>query len=146
MNCTPSSAPDAHQRADHSPLESRTRESYRALIADIGDQFQVFVGAGYTMTLWHVDGQPYPDSREMRIDVRRNRHLYIYPTSGVSRDHPLAQPAMPGWCWNDVFRAVHGSRGPPPGSSSVQSVKKMLSDSIIRQPFQGRFSKLYKMV
>jgi hypothetical protein len=98
---------DAHQRAEHSPLDSRTRESYRALIADIRDQFQVFVGAGYTITPWRGDGQPYRGSRDMRADVRRNRHLFIYPTSGLSRDHPLARPAMPDWCWNDVFRAVH---------------------------------------
>ena len=98
---------DAHQRAEHSPLEFRTSESYRALIADIRDQFQLLVENGYTMALWRGDGQPYRDSREMRVDVRRNRHLFIYPTSGLSRDHPLAQPAGPGWCWNDVFRAVH---------------------------------------
>ena len=51
--------------------------------------------------------QPYADSAQMRADVRRDRLLYIYPTSGMSPDHPLAQPAAFGWCWNDVFRAVH---------------------------------------
>lgn len=98
---------DAHQQAEHSPLEFRTLESYRALIADIDEQIQLFSGAGYTIALWCGNGQPYRDSREMRTDVRRNRRLFIHPTSGLSRDHPLARPAMSGWLWNDMFRAVH---------------------------------------
>ena len=98
---------DAHQRAEHSPLEFRTRESYRALVADIDEQFQMLKGAGYAMVLWSGPGQPYCDSAQMRAAVRRDRLLYIYPTSGMSPDHPLAQPAASGWCWNDVFRAVH---------------------------------------
>ncbi|HEV8414580.1 MAG TPA: hypothetical protein VGQ49_13375 [Bryobacteraceae bacterium] len=89
------------------PLEFRTLESYRALIAEIGEQFQLFSGAGYTFSLWRGDGQPYRNSREMRADVRRNRRLFVYPTSGMPPDHPLAAWAAPGWSWNDVFRAVH---------------------------------------
>jgi hypothetical protein len=43
----------------------------------------------------------------MQADVRSKRRLFVYPTSDLSPDHPLAQLAMPGWSWNDVFRAVH---------------------------------------
>jgi hypothetical protein len=98
---------DAHQQAEHTPSEFRTLESYRALIAEIDEQFQLFSAAGYTIELWRGDGQPYRDSREMRAGVRRNRRLFVYPTSGLSPDHPLAPLAMAGWRWNDMFRAVH---------------------------------------
>lgn len=98
---------DAYQEAQHMPLDFRTLESYRALVLEIGGQFQLFAQAGYTFSLWHADRQPYRDSRDMRTDVRRNRRLFVYPTSGLSPDHPLAAWAAPGWSWNDVFRAVH---------------------------------------
>jgi uncharacterized protein YfiM (DUF2279 family) len=98
---------DAHHEAGHTPLEFRTLESYRALIGEIDEQFQLFSQAGYTFLLWRGDGQAYRNSREMRADVRRNRRLFVYPTSGMSPDHPLAEWAAPGWSWNDVFRAVH---------------------------------------
>lgn len=88
-------------------MEFRTRESYRALIAEIREQFEFFSRAGYTFSMWQGEGQPYRSSREMRADVRTRRHLYIYPSSGLPPDHPLAPRAMPGWAWNDMFRAVH---------------------------------------
>jgi hypothetical protein len=98
---------DAHQAAQHTPAEFRTLDSYRALIMEIDEQFQLFSQAGYTFSLWRGDGQPYRDSREMRADVLRHHRLFVYPTSDMSPDHPLAQQAMAGWSWNDVFRAVH---------------------------------------
>jgi len=98
---------DAYQAAPHTPMEFRTRESYRIFIAELDEQFQLFSRAGYTFSLWRGDGQPYRDSSEMREDVLRHHRLFVYPTSGMSPDHPLAQQAMPGWSWNDVFRAVH---------------------------------------
>jgi hypothetical protein len=57
--------------------------------------------------MWQGDGQPYRDSRDMRWDVRHHHRLFVYPSSGLSPDHLLAQLAMAGWSWNDVFRAVH---------------------------------------
>lgn len=98
---------DAHQRAEHSPFEFRTRESYRALIAEIDEQFRLFIDSGYLLVLWQRQRQPYRDSREMRADVCRNRRLFVYPSRGLSPDHPLAQRADANWSWNDVFRAVH---------------------------------------
>jgi hypothetical protein len=102
---------DVHQEASHTPLELRTLESYRALIAEIEEQLQLFSQAGYTFSMWRGDGQPYRNSREMRSDVRRNRRLFVYPTGDLSPDHPLAVWAAPGWSYNDVFRAVHGLVG-----------------------------------
>jgi hypothetical protein len=98
---------DAHQEARHTPLEFRTLESYRALIAEVDAQFQLFSQAGYMFSPWRGDGQPYRDSREMRADVRHHHRLFVYQTSELSPDHPLASMAMAGWSWNDVFRAVH---------------------------------------
>jgi hypothetical protein len=98
---------DAHQQAQHAPLDFRTRESYRALITEVDEQFQLFVGAGYSISMWRGDGQPHRDSREMRADVRHHHRLLVYPSSSMSLDHPLAERAMAGWLWNDVFRAVH---------------------------------------
>jgi hypothetical protein len=102
---------DAHQQARHTPLELRTLESYRALITDIDEQFQLFVRAGYSISMWRGDGEPYRDSREMRAYVRHHHRLFVYPSSGLSPDHPLAERAMSGWSWNDVFRAVHAATG-----------------------------------
>lgn len=98
---------DAHHEARHTPSEFRTSESHRVLIEEIDEQYRLFQEAGYAILLWRAEGQPYQDSREMRADVRDNRRLFIYPTSGLSPDHPFASPAKPGWSWNDVFRAVH---------------------------------------
>jgi hypothetical protein len=98
---------DVHQQAQHTPVEFRTHESYRALIADINEQFDLLSEAGYTILIWHGDGQPYRNSQEMRLDVCRNRRLFVYPTSEMSRDHPLAQRTESGWYLNDIFRAVH---------------------------------------
>ena len=98
---------DAHERAQHAPVEFRTLESYRALISEIEEQFQLFLRSGYTFSMCRGDGQPYRNSQAMGADVRSKRRLFVYPTSGMSPDHPLAQMAMEGWLWNDVFRAVH---------------------------------------
>jgi hypothetical protein len=98
---------DVHQAAAHAPFEFRTLESYRALITEINEQFQLFAQSGYRISIWRGDGQPYRDSLEMRADVRHHHRLFVYPTSGMSPDHPLAPMAMDGWSWNDVFRAVH---------------------------------------
>ncbi len=98
---------EVHQQAPHTPLEFRTHESYRALIAEIGEQFQLFLRAGFAIAVWRGEREPYRDSQEMRADVRLNHRLFVYQTSGFSPDHPLAPMALPGWSWNDVFRAVH---------------------------------------
>jgi len=98
---------DAHEHAQHAPLEFRTLERYRVLIEEIDEQFQLFFRSGYTFSMWRSDGQPYRNSQEMGADVRNKRRLFVYPTSDMSPDHPLAQVAMAGWSWNDVFRAVH---------------------------------------
>ena len=98
---------DTHENSQHTPSEFRTLESYRALIAEIGEQFHLFLRSGYTFSMWPSDGQPYRNSQEMAADVRNKRRLFVYPTNGMSPDHPLAQLAMAGWSWNDVFRAVH---------------------------------------
>ncbi len=98
---------DAHEHARHTPLEFRTLESYRTLIAEIGEQFELFLESGYTFLIWRRDGQPYRNSQAMGADVRNKHRLFVYPTTGMSPDHPLAQMAMAGWSWNDVFRAVH---------------------------------------
>jgi hypothetical protein len=98
---------DAHQQARHTPSDSRTLESYRALTEEIDEQFHLFLRSGYAISIWRRDRQPYQNSQEMRKDVRHHHRLFVYPTTGLSPDHPLAQPAMAGWSWNDVFRAVH---------------------------------------
>ena len=98
---------DAYQQARHAPSEFRTLESYRALIAEIDEQFQLFLRAGYTFSLWRGNGQPYRNSQEMGAAARNQRHLFIYPTIGLPPDHPLAPVAMSGWSRNDVFRVVH---------------------------------------
>src|SRR5579862_9699139 len=43
---------DVQQHARHEPLEFRTLESYRALITEIDEQFQLFVRAGYRISIW----------------------------------------------------------------------------------------------
>jgi hypothetical protein len=46
---------DAHEQAQHTPLEFRTLESYCTLIAEIGEQFQLFFRSGYTFSRWRGD-------------------------------------------------------------------------------------------
>ena len=121
---------DAHEHARHTPLEFRTLESYRTLIAEIGEQFELFLESGYTFLIWRRDGQPYRNSQAMGADVRNKHRLFVYPTTGMSPDHPLAQMAMAGWSWNDVFVPCMISWVTPlPASSSAQWEKRRLSIS-----------------
>jgi hypothetical protein len=91
---------------------SMTLESYQTLIVEINEQqFHPFLRSGYTFSMWRGDGQPYRNSQGMGTDVRNKRRSFVYPKSGMSPNHPLAQAAMVGWSWNDVFRAMHDLAG-----------------------------------
>jgi hypothetical protein len=59
--------------------------------------------------LWPHDDQPYSSSRRVRLDVMANQHLYVYPGGTLLADYPLGRrvAGLPGWTWNDLFRAVH---------------------------------------
>jgi hypothetical protein len=53
---------DTHQQARHEPSEFRTIESYRPQIAEVDEQFRLFLEAGYTIPIWRREGQPYQDT------------------------------------------------------------------------------------
>ena len=95
-----------------------TRQAYEELAEEVAAQFaslpvrvEVFTGRG----------EPYANSAEMREDVRKRNHLYIYKTTPDTygpegqdfSSHPLLQPTPftdingEPLLYNDLFRAVH---------------------------------------
>jgi hypothetical protein len=104
---------DQYAAADHRPQDSDVLQTYQVLMSELLEQFLLFVDAGYVVQLWPGSGEPYANRDAMRADVRANRHLWVYPTGdALPVDHPLAgRSPLTGYCYNDVFRAVHDLAG-----------------------------------
>ena len=104
---------DEYAAAEHRPQDAQVRQAYQVLVGELLQQFLLFVDAGYVIQLWPGMGEPYANSEAMRADVRQHRRLWVYPTGDTMPvDHPLAAPSpVAGFCWNEVFRAVHDLAG-----------------------------------
>ncbi len=116
---------DQFEAAVHAPNKTDVATAYAALATEVVSQWRTLVDAGYTMEPWTGKGDPYQvSSAKMIADVRKNKHLWYFPTeNGFGHDpqalpttHPMLEPSgivvegrnIPV---NDVFRAVHDAFG-----------------------------------
>lgn len=111
---------DYFDAAQHSPQDPEVQGAYKALRDETMAQWDAMQKAGVKAEPWTKEGQPYKNSREMRADVRDNKHLWYFPTDAGygkgevpdANTHPMLEkigtdsrgrPLLV----NDVFRAVH---------------------------------------
>lgn len=102
---------DFYDSAEHDPENPEVKRAYQALSDETLDQWQAIVDSGVTIDPWTKPGQPYRDTSEVIEDIRKNKHLYFFPTKTggtLPADHPmLADSGIQGRSLNDIFRAVH---------------------------------------
>lgn len=102
---------DEYEAAQHSASYS-VRFTYDAFKRDLLRHWhEMTVRSGVRVEAWPDNRtQPYSDSQEMKDDVSRHLHLYVY-TAGqpLPADHPLTEkpPIAGAESYNIVFRAVH---------------------------------------
>jgi hypothetical protein len=80
------------------PEYEKAEASYKALNAEIAQQFEAIKKAGYKIEF--VEKDPYKNSAEMRRDVRENKTLKVFKTP--EGHHPFMTTNE-----SDLFRAVH---------------------------------------
>lgn len=103
----------AYDQLKHDPNDPAVKKAYDALRSEVSEQFQhITKQGGLKVEPWTKEGQPYTDSKAMMADVRKNNHLFYFPTaSGFGdaevADHPLLQPGKSGLPANDELRIVH---------------------------------------
>ena len=121
----------AYEAMQHNPDDPLAKASYAAMVKETLAQYQAAKAAGFKAEFWNPRTQkdPYEASPRLAVeDVRRNHHMWVYPTldgygSGPdsmleeeARRNPMLQ--LTGETWNgipvtvnDVFRAVHDYYG-----------------------------------
>jgi hypothetical protein len=111
----------AFHEMKHDPNEPETKAAYKALTDETMDQFQHIKKTGLKISPIEPGMQnPYKmGSRDLAEDVRKNNHIWYYPTEQgfgpsqkMSGEHPLLQPTNEKagnrqLLANDVFRIVH---------------------------------------
>lgn len=107
-----------YEAAEHRPDDPRVKASYDAMKTETLAQYNHLVKNGYTFE-FYPDHDPYPGGPHQALDdLRQNRHLYVFPTSGgfgsqeETESHPLLDDSGVQWkgkpvTYNDLFRAVH---------------------------------------
>lgn len=110
-----------YDKMQHNPHDPATKESYDAMMKETLDQYQFVKATGLKVDLITDDHDPYAASPRLATeDVRRNNHLWVYPTSTGfgSNDkfnanaNPLLSPTSETIsgktaCVNDIFRIAH---------------------------------------
>lgn len=112
---------DAFEAMPHAPNDPEVKAAYRALVDETAAQYQAMLDTGLVVEF--IDGpDPYGNPRNAILDVTRNNHLWVYPTTegfggSASADvditgNPLLEPTkfkISGRTAlaNDLFRAVH---------------------------------------
>lgn len=96
-----------YEQARHAPHDPAVAASYAALKRETKAQYEHLLKSGVRLEPWTKPGQPYANSDEMMQDARGNKHLYFFTGGDMPKDHPLAEEALPGLTYNDLFRAVH---------------------------------------
>lgn len=108
---------DAYAAMPHAPQDPAVAQAYGALGNEVSDQFAFLRDrAGMKMEPWTQEGQPYANSAAMAADVKKNNHLWYFPTEGgygdgAITDNPLLKQGRSGVPLNGEFRAVHDAFG-----------------------------------
>ena len=110
---------DEFERMEHRPNDPDVKAAYEALAEETVAQFEALLDTGIKLEFNPEGVDPYPNPREMTIDVIENNHMYVYPTEegfGSSEFDPTGSPMLDDtdfvtdgkvWKVNDMFRAVH---------------------------------------
>lgn len=120
----------AYEAMPHEPDNPLVRASYAQMIKETMDQYRAAKAAGFKAEFWNpeTEADPYEASPRLAVeDVRKNHHMYVYPTSagygtGQSitdediRQNPMLMDSGERWngipvTVNDIFRAVHDYYG-----------------------------------
>lgn len=118
----------AYDEMPHNPNDPEVAAAYQAFKDETLEQYKYITERmGIKPEFYPEGADPYPTSpRQAVLDVRENKHMYVYPTesgfgdaaaAGKYGDHPLLEK-VPGLKWNgkdvtynDVFRFVHDTFG-----------------------------------
>lgn len=105
---------DAYDAMEHNPSDPKVKASYDSLKKTLDEQWDHAVDSGYKFEASEKD--PYKNSKEMREDVDKNKHLSFFKTNSEStpmpEGHPMAEvDPKTGLTYNDKFRAVHDLYG-----------------------------------
>jgi len=107
---------DAYHNLQHNPDHPAVKKSYDAFKQETMAQFQALQDSGWKFELEGLEqvAERYPTAEKMIAEVNETRTLYTADDPGdMPSDHPLMEdaPGMPGWTYNQVFRAVHDIMG-----------------------------------
>lgn len=110
----------AYDSMKHSPNDPNVKKAYDALISETLEQFKLLQNSGLKLSRIPPGMEnPYKSSKDLHEDVKKNKHMWYYPTeSGFGEsgkpitEHPMlkATAATDGknkLLANDVFRIVH---------------------------------------
>ncbi len=95
-------AAEAFGRLPKESIEPQVLASYAAMVAETEAQYE-YASKVITIEPWRQAGQPYAGSREMREDVFKNNHLWVFEGGDP---HPLITPEQ-----IYKMRAVHDLYG-----------------------------------
>jgi len=116
---------DEYESMEHDPYHPLVKASYDALAKETIAQYNHAKVAGLKLNFWNPDEMedPYAASpRLMTEDVRKNHHMYVFPTDYGYGNEPISDrdreenPMLrdTGETWNgkpvlvnDMFRAIH---------------------------------------
>ena len=116
---------DEYESMEHDPYHPLVKASYDALAKETIAQYNHAKTAGLKLSFWNPDEMedPYAASpRLMTEDVRKNHHMYVFPTDYGYGNEPITDrdreenPMLrdTGETWNgkpvlvnDMFRAIH---------------------------------------
>ena len=114
---------NAYDKMLHDPNNPAVKESYNALINETNAQFNELKKNGLRIDAIEDDSNPYQTADDLHNDLKKNNHIYYYPTkkgfgSGNKKfgDHPLLTESTSTYKGkkllnNDVFRIVHDING-----------------------------------
>lgn len=83
------------------PRYQELKKSYQVLRVWLARQYRDLLG-NVKVEPWTGAGEPYPNSKAMRKDVRENNHLWVFTGGTQTSSHPFFTPQD-----NIRFRAVH---------------------------------------
>ena len=119
---------DKFEELRHNSTDKKTLKAYKALIEELKEQFLEIKKNGYKVEPFEWEWEPYKTSKEMRDDLKNNKHLYYLRTRYwfwnqrrnkkyiYTKEEILNNPLLwNSWIkikgeelvYNDLFRIIH---------------------------------------
>jgi len=123
----------AYDSMKHEPFKPSVRKAYKALSREVDHQYQIVLNTGLSIEFYPEGKNVYQSPSEAVEDIRRNKHLYVLPTStdfGMVRKYEH-NPMLHGTgrkisglpaCANDLFRVVHDYFGHYMGKNGFRAL------------------------